>query len=145
MFWKIFSLAGIQSPWEQTGHPVPPSSHADSGRSICDHKNTAGSDLFWEIRWAEPIQRPGSSLPGPAPGLLSQRRQAEKQKVWHLRHARPGGHRIHTTLRLKSDISLVLAKPLTFPSPGLDTFPAKPGSKPLIGQLLTSEWVRPSE
>lgn len=79
MFWKTFSLAGLQSPWEQTGHPVPPSSRADSGRSMCDHKNTAGSDLFWEIHSAEPIQRPGSFLLGPDPGLWSRRWHAEKQ------------------------------------------------------------------
>lgn len=55
LFWKTFSLDGIQGPWEQIGHPVrdPPSRHADSGKSMCDHKTQLSAYLFWEIHTAK--------------------------------------------------------------------------------------------
>lgn len=133
MFWKIFSLARIQSPWEQTGHPVPPCSRADSGRSICDHKNTDGSDLFWEIHPAEPIQRPGSSLLGPDPGLLSRRWHAEKQKIWHLRYARPGSQASHDPPIEVRHLSCV-CQASNFPQPRSGHFSSQAG-------LQTTNWA----
>lgn len=62
MFWKIFSLAGIQSPWEQTGHPVlvPPAAMLTQGDRCVTTKTQLGSDLFWEFHMAKPWVLPYS-------------------------------------------------------------------------------------